>query len=123
MAHEDAGGDAGPLPLFALEELQDYLHIFEETSRPGLGFRIEDNALTVTVDGRRAGAWCLIRNALVFEGVANARVTSLQAAVLHTLKVVERARSYSRPRITGGASRPARGLARRGGHSAGSARI
>ena len=92
MSHEDAGWDAGPLPLFALEELQDYLHIFEETSRPGLGFRIEDNRLTVTVDDRPAGAWRLTRNALVFEGVTNTRVTSLQAAVLHTLKVVERAK-------------------------------
>jgi hypothetical protein len=88
MPSLDAIDDAGPLPLFALDELHDYLHIFQETARSGLLVRIEDDHLTITFDGNPRGDWCRDGDSLVFHGEPFAQVRSLQAAVLHTLNVI-----------------------------------
>ena len=88
MSADHAIDDAGPLPLCALEELQDYLHIFEETSRSGNRFRHDEGRLIIEVDGEMRGYWTLNGDSLVFHGDAFAHVRSLQAAVLHTLGVL-----------------------------------
>jgi len=88
MSHLDASQDAGPLPVCALEELQDYLTIFEGEIRPGLRFTLGADGLEVIVDGVRLGIWRREGDALVFDGTPYALVHSLQAAVLQTLSVV-----------------------------------
>jgi hypothetical protein len=80
--------DNAGLSPYALDELHDYLLIFQDDDTLGLTARLDGDRLEIMSGGQFVGVWRCSGTSMVFEGEPPTCVRTLQAAVLHTLSAL-----------------------------------